>query len=86
MSDKPSRARISEAAILVRNAGFPDVCAWMMARDKVQSHTTRGRKRNAEVTREGRKVKGGKTKQINWDNDQIKYIDNGKPLVMKKHW
>lgn len=60
MSDKPTRTRISEAAILVRNAGYPDVCKWMMARDKQQAHTPTKRKRKMEVAMHGKRVRGGK--------------------------
>lgn len=45
MSDTPSRDRISQAAILVRNAGFPDVCKWMLAKDQRAAKGTRKGKR-----------------------------------------
>lgn len=60
MGDNPTRDRISEAAILVRNAGYPDVCKWMMARDKKQAHPPTKRKRKMEVALHGKRVRGGK--------------------------
>jgi hypothetical protein len=75
MNDTPSRARISAAAILVRNAGYPDVCKWMMARDKKQAHASTGRKRQAVVTRNGKEVRGGKTRGVNWNNPDVRYIE-----------
>ncbi len=32
-TDKPTLKRISEAAIIVRNAGYPDVAAWIMSKE-----------------------------------------------------
>lgn len=75
MSDKPSRERISMVAIWARNNGYPDVCAWMLARDKETAHKPRANKaKRAEVTRDGRKVRGGKT-FVNLENPDIEYIE-----------
>jgi hypothetical protein len=51
MSDKPSRERISMAAILLRNSGYPDVCAYLMAKDKKESHRTNKGKRKVMLAK-----------------------------------
>ena len=68
MSETPSRDRISEAAILVRNAGYPDVCKWMLARDKKAAHAPRKGKRVVFVGTEIR----GKAQKFYIDSELLK--------------
>lgn len=84
MSDIPSRDRISMAAILVRNAGYPDVCAWMLTRDKQAAHKTRvPRAHRADVVRDGRKVRGSKA-FVNLSNPDIVYTELDAPPTKRR--
>lgn len=76
MSDKPSRTRIIEAAFLLKNKDYADVSVWMLAKEKRTAHVKRDPLR-AEVTRNGRKVKGGKNKHepIDWHNPDVVYTE-----------
>jgi hypothetical protein len=53
--DKLLRDRISQVAILARNAGFPDVGKWMLAQDKREAKGTRKGKRVVFV---GKEIRG----------------------------
>lgn len=69
------RDRISLVALWARSNGYPDVCAWMLAKDKGQAHKPRAnRAKRADVVKDGRKVRGGKT-FVNMTNPDITYTE-----------
>lgn len=75
MPDKPTTARISLAAILLRNAGYPDVAKFLLAKEKRAAHGTRPAKaKRADVVKDGRKVRGSRA-YVNLQNPDIEYIE-----------
>lgn len=54
-NDKPTVERISLAAILLRNSGYPDVAAFLMAKDKT---TRKGTNKGKRVVFVGKEVRG----------------------------
>lgn len=43
-TDRPTPARIVEAAFVLKNAGYPDVAKFLLAKDKRAAHGTGKRK------------------------------------------
>ena len=73
---KPPRDRISAVAILARNAGFPDVAAWLMARDKETARKPRKQTaKRAHITRNGVRVRGGRA-FVNLSNPDVEIVEN----------
>ena len=75
MSDKPSRDRISMAAILLRNKGYDDVAKWLMARDAKTAKKPRKQtaKRVDVADRYGNKARRGSGGKANMENPDIVY-------------
>jgi len=70
---KPTRDRITNAALLLQQRNFPDVARWMLAQDKQSAHTKRKTgARRVDVAKDGRRVRGGKA-YVRMDNPDIVY-------------
>lgn len=71
MTNKPTIERISLAAIFLRNHDFPDVAAFLMAKDKTARKGTRKGKRVVFVGKELR----GKAQRFYIDADLLNKED-----------
>ena len=69
-------ARCMRAAQLLKQTDadyFAPVIRLLLAKEQTARHTNRA-PRAAEISRNGKRVRGGKTRGVNWSNPDIDYI------------
>jgi hypothetical protein len=66
----------------LKTHGYPDLVRVIMSKEKASRKGT-GKRRNAEVAKDGKRVKGGKTKAINWGNPDIEYVESAQEGKMQ---